>query len=119
MYSNYNILSEEENGWNFNGVEFEKKKSLSENDVDVNIRYLSVNYMINNIELHKLVYSDPYFYKDELKRIKSFLSPRQAIIYGSAGLNAAINNVYNDGYTDADDIGYTVTTSGACPFITP
>jgi hypothetical protein len=110
VYSNYNILSEEENGWNFNGVEFEKKKSLSENDVDVNIRYLSVNYMINNIELHKLVYSDPYFYKDELKRIKSFLSPRQAIIYGSAGLNAAMNNVYNDGYTDADDIGYTKFT---------
>ena len=110
VYSNYNILSEEENGWNFNGVEFEKKRSLSENDVDVNIRYLSVNYMINNIELHKLVYSDPYFYKDELKRIKSFLSPRQAIIYGSAGLNAAMNNVYNDGYTDADDIGYTKFT---------
>jgi hypothetical protein len=110
VYSNYNILSEDENGFNFNGVEFEKKRSLSENDVDVNIKYLSVNYMINNIELHKLVYSDPYFYKDELKRIKSFLSPRQAIIYGSAGLNAAMNNVYNDGYTDVDDIGYTEFT---------
>ncbi len=110
VYSNYNILSEEENGFNFNGIEFEKKRSLSENDVDVNIRYLSVNYMINNIELHKLVYSDPYFYKDELKRIKSFLSPRQAIIYGSAGLNAAMNNIYNEGYTDADDIGFTKFT---------
>jgi hypothetical protein len=110
VYSNYNILSEDENGFNFNGVEFEKKRSLSENDVDVNIKYLSVNYMINNIELHKLVYSDPYFYKDELKRIKSFLSPRQAIIYGSAGLNAAMNNVYNDGYTDVNDLGYTEFT---------
>jgi hypothetical protein len=107
VYVNYNILSEEENGWNFNGVEFEKKKGLSENDVDVNIKYLSVNYMINNIELHKLVYSDPYFYKEELKRIKSFLSPRQAIIYGSAGLNAAMNNIYNEGYTDVEDLGYT------------
>jgi hypothetical protein len=111
VYSNYNILSEDENGFNFNGVEFEKKRSLSENDVDVNIKYLSVNYMINNIELHKLVYSDPYFYKDELKRIKSFLSPRQAIIYGSAGLNAVMNNVYNDDYTDIDDLGYTDFTA--------
>ena len=107
VYSNYNILSEDDAGFNFNGIEFEKKTALSENDVNVNIKYLAVNYMINNIELHKLVYSDPYFYKDELKRIKSFLSPRQAIIYGSVGLNAAMNNVYNEGYTDADDIGFT------------
>jgi ABC-type transporter Mla subunit MlaD len=110
VYSNYNILSEEENGWNFNGIEFEKKKALSENDVNLNIKYLSVNYMINNIELHKLVYSDPYFYKDELKRIKSFLSPRQAIIYGSAELNAAMNSVYNEGYDDVNDLGYTEFT---------
>ena len=110
VYSNYNILSEDDAGFNFNGIEFEKKTALSENDVNVNIKYLAVNYMINNIELHKLVYSDPYFYKDELKRIKSFLSPRQAIIYGSAGLNAAMNNVYNEGYTDIEDIGYTKFT---------
>ena len=110
VYSNYNILSEDDAGFNFNGIEFEKKTALSENDVDVNIKYLAVNYMINNIELHKLVYSDPYFYKDELKRIKSFLSPRQAIIYGSAGLNAAMNNVYNEGYTDIEDIGFTKFT---------
>jgi hypothetical protein len=110
VYSNYNILSEDDAGFNFNGVEFEKKTALSENNVDVNIKYLAVNYMINNIELHKLVYSDPYFYKDELKRIKSFLSPRQAIIYGSAGLNAAMNNVYNEGYTDVKDIGFTKFT---------
>lgn len=107
VYSNYNILFEDENGWNFNGVEFEKKTGLSKDAVDLNIKYMSVNYMINNIELHKLVYSDPYFYKDELKRIKSFLSPRQAIIYGSAGLNAAMNTIYNEGYTSTEDVGYT------------
>lgn len=107
VYSNYNILFEDENGWNFNGVEVEKKTGLSKDAIDLNIRYMSVNYMINNIELHKLVYSDPYFYKDELKRIKSFLSPRQAIIYGSAGLNAAMNSIYNEGYADVEDLGYT------------
>ena len=35
--------------------------------------------MIANIELHKLVYSDPYQYSDELKRIKNFNSPRQPL----------------------------------------
>ena len=38
------------------------------------LEMLQINYMINNIELHKLIYSDPYQYKDELKRIKSFIS---------------------------------------------
>ena len=107
VYSNYNLLYLNEKGYNFNGIEFEKKEALSENDVNVNLTYLSVNYMINNIELHKLIYSDPYFYKDELKRIKSFLSPRQALVYGSSMFNAALNNVYNEGYTDIEDIGYT------------
>jgi hypothetical protein len=58
---------------------------------------LQINFMINNIELHKLLYSDPYQYKDELKRIKKFLSPRQALSSNSSELNAAMNNVYNEG----------------------
>jgi len=67
---------------------------------------MSVNYMIANIEMHKLLYSDPYQYKDELKRIKSFLSPRQALVSNSPQMNVAYNNIWNDGY-NKDDIGYT------------
>ena len=70
------------------------------------LKVLSVNYMIANIEMHKLIYSDPYQYNDELKRIKNFNSPRQAMLYGSPKVNASLNNKYNRGY-DAGDIGYT------------
>ena len=67
---------------------------------------LQINFMINNIELHKLLYSDPYQYKDELKRIKNFLSPRQALSSNSSELNAAMNRVYNEGFKEGE-IGYT------------
>jgi len=67
---------------------------------------MSVNYMIANIEMHKLLYSDPYQYKDELKRTKSFLSPRQALINNSPKMNTALNKVWNEGF-EKDDIGYT------------
>ncbi len=67
---------------------------------------MSVNYVVANIEMHKLIYSDPYQYKDELKRIKSFLSPRQAIVSNSPKMNVAYNTVFNEGYSK-DDIGYT------------
>jgi len=70
------------------------------------LQMLQINFMINNIELHKLLYSDPYQYKDELKRIKNFLSPRQALASNSSGLNAAMNNVYNQGFKEGE-IGYT------------
>ena len=67
---------------------------------------LSVNYTVANIEMHKVIYSDPYQYKDELKRIKSFLSPRQALVSNSPKMNVAYNNIYNKGYSK-DDMGYT------------
>jgi hypothetical protein len=67
---------------------------------------MSVNYMVANIEMHKLLYSDPYQYKDELKRTKSFLSPRQALINNSPKMNTALNKVWNEGF-EKDDIGYT------------
>ena len=57
---------------------------------------LSVNYTVANIEMHKVIYSDPYQYKDELKRIKSFLSPRQALVSNSPKMNVAYNNIYNN-----------------------
>ena len=63
---------------------------------------LSTNYAINNIELHKLLYSDPYFYSDELKRIKNFASPRQSIVNSSPGMNTAYHNVWNKGFSNKD-----------------
>lgn len=45
--------------------------------------FLSANYIINNIEYHKMFFGDPFQFQekkgklDEIKRIKSFLSPRR------------------------------------------
>ena len=80
-------------------------ETLSDSDLLNRLEMLQINFMINNIEFHKLLYSDPYQYTDELKRIKSFLSPRQSLVSNSSGLNAAMDRVYNEGF-EKGDIGY-------------
>jgi len=87
-------------------IAFNNADGLTEPNLNRQLNALAANYIINNIELHKLIYSDPYQYADELKRIKNFLSPRQAILYGSSKMNEAMNIVYNRGYAK-DDIGRT------------
>ena len=89
-------------------------KSMTESQYNRELKSLSVNYMIANIEMHKILYSDPYQYKDELKRTKSFLSPRQVLISGDVEVNALLNRVYNKEFSakkDKDgniiDIGFT------------
>lgn len=104
----YGILNSSELG----GMEFENidlPKNLSDRDVNRHLTVLTVNYMIANIEMHKLLYSDPYQYEDELKRIKSFNSPRQSIINSSPKMNTAFNNVWNRTF-GSNDIGYTKFT---------
>jgi hypothetical protein len=88
------------------GLSFGQEEMMSKEALANKLKVLSVSYMIANIEMHKLVYSDPYQYTDELKRIKNFNSPRQALLYGSNKVNAALNDKYNRGY-EVDDIGYT------------
>jgi len=67
---------------------------------------MTANYIIANIDQHKLIYGDPYQYKDELKRTKSFLSPRQPVINSSPAWNSKANDLYNRDYTP-ETIGYT------------
>jgi hypothetical protein len=63
--------------------------------------FLAVNYIINNIEYHKILFGDPYQFAikngklDETKRIKSFLSPRR-ITVDFPELNSALNRDYNN-----------------------
>ena len=108
--TNYNVISNEGDGkYTTTTLKFADKNEITEEDLNRNLNALTSNFMINNIELHKLLYSDPYQYSDELKRIKNFLSPRQNMIHGSLMLNAALDRVWNKGM-DATDIGYTDMT---------
>jgi hypothetical protein len=104
----YGIISETGKGniWQVNNLSFAKGEGVRQDVLDRNLTALTINFMINNIELHKLLYSDPYQYKEELKRIKSFNSPRQAIISNSTNMNQAFDKVWNKGY-EFDDIAYT------------
>lgn len=79
---------------------------LTQTEFDSRMFGLIANFAINNIEFHKLVYGDPYRYKDMLKRAKNFNSPHQAIIYGSNNFNIAADKVYNKNYAPGD-IAYT------------
>jgi hypothetical protein len=81
-------------------------EEISAESLDLQLKTLTANYVIANIEFHKLIYSDPYQYSDELKRIKNFLSPRQAIISGSAEMNTALGRIWNQGFKEGD-LGWT------------
>ena len=103
----YGILKEGMTGFEFENINL--PKNITEKEVDKQLMALTANYMIANIDMHKILYSDPYQYEDELKRIKSFNSPRQAIINSSPKMNAALSNVWNRGF-NAGDIGFTKFT---------
>lgn len=100
----YLINENEETGQS--SIEGTQIATSSIDEIDAILHALMANYIINNIEFHKLIYSDPYFYKDELKRVKNFNSPSRGLAAGSAELNSALNTVYNKGYNNKD-IGYT------------
>lgn len=92
----YNIIYPSENGYSVEGLSmFNVDENYSMDAIKNKVRIGTINFMIANIELHKLLYSDPYQYSDELKRIKNFTSPRQILSYGNAQVNSRLNNLYN------------------------
>lgn len=103
----YGIIKYTEEGLNIDEIAFDNKNDITEEFLKTNIKVMTINYMIANIEYHKLVYSDPYQYKDELKRIKNFNSPRQPLVWGSKKINQAFNKLFNKGYNDKNDIGFS------------
>jgi len=76
------------------------KLALTDQDVNNVIKFANANYMINNVEFHKILFGDPYQFEikgnqlDETKRIKSFLSPRR-ITVNSDEFNNLFNSEYN------------------------
>lgn len=80
------------------------KNQLTEKEFNDIIKFVNINYIINNIEYHKILFGDPYQFKitdkkgkvilDETKRIKSFLSPRR-ITFNHPAYNSFLNREYN------------------------
>lgn len=110
----YKVIDYNEDGLIVEGLNLLNKTDgtvmdVTEYNVTQQLKISSVNFMIANIELHKLLYSDPYQYEDELKRIKNFLSPRQPLVHGSEKFTKALNDKYNEGYSESD-LGYTDMT---------
>jgi len=95
----YDVIKYGELGLEVEGVNFGE---VTEETLKTKLRTLSTNYMIANIEMHKLLYSDPYQYADELKRIKNFNSPGQPLLHGSPELNARYNEIFNEEYTEGE-----------------
>ena len=86
---------------NFLKAESLNKNNLSNKDINNILTYANVNYVIANIEYHKILFGDPYQFAikkggalDETKRIKSFLSPRRTT-FDSAEYNTYLNNNLN------------------------
>lgn len=96
---------------NFLDTHLGSKKFLSPEEVDSLIEFREINYIMNNIEMHKTFFGDPAIYKDELKRIKSFMSGRENthvdLLNNEQGANFALTEVMNKGLKPGD-IGYHV-----------
>jgi hypothetical protein len=91
--------------YDFNSISLIDSTRLTEEKLMLQLTALNVSFMINNIELHKLVYSDPYQYKDELKRTKLFNSSSQPLV-SSPEMNTLFDKVWNGKY-NFGDLGYT------------
>lgn len=105
---NYGIIEYDKttNKDTINNINFSNRVNVDRQVTLDQLKVSQVNYMVANIEMHKLIYSDPYQYEDELKRIKNFTSPRQALAHGSPELNSKLDELYNQGLTPGD-VGYT------------
>lgn len=77
---------------------------MTDSAMELELKKLTVNYIISTIELHKLLYADPYLYNDELKRIKNFTSPKVALA-DSPEINKVLNDIYNRDFKP-EDLGY-------------
>ncbi len=98
----------------FSQAENLDKFNMDETVLDNLMTFAAANYIISNIELHKVLFGDPYQFKikgeqlDETKRIKSFLSPRLTT-FDTPEYNTWLNenmNVAGDVELASTDPGY-------------
>lgn len=105
------MLDGSENNWSIKGLSSEiqqlifgrdvivaggknenKVKKLTTEQLNNLLLLREINYVFNNIELHKMFFNDPAQYEDAHKRIKSFLSGRE---YTHSDLKSDLNDVLN------------------------
>jgi len=98
----------------FTKAESINKNKLTQEEIDNILTFANANYIINNIEFHKILFGDPYQFKvkdgilDATKRFKSFLSPRRTT-FDSPEFNTFLNEDYNkagDIELSPEDPGY-------------
>jgi predicted NAD-dependent protein-ADP-ribosyltransferase YbiA (DUF1768 family) len=101
------IVQISETDFVYNGLDdtFAKREKLNKNRLSIDdvrriLTFSQTNYIINNIELHKILFGDPYQFAiknnklDETKRIKSFLSPRRTT-FDTPEFNTFLNQTLN------------------------
>ncbi len=89
--------------------------SMTEEQLKTLLTFANTNFVINNIEYHKVIFGDPYQFKitekdgkvilDETKRVKSFLSPRKITLSFDEmnnWLNSKLNSVGTIPLTEKD-----------------
>ncbi len=128
------LVANKKEGYKYAKIDsdFVKDKGINKNNVTEDqltslLTFTNVNYMINNIELHKILLGDPYQFAtkdgklEETKRVKSYLSPRR-ITFNIPEFNNFLNDYYNKagglqltdndyGYHEHKDFARTATMS--------
>ena len=79
---------------------------LDSNQVANYILQREANFLINQIEMYKVMYGDPYSYSDISKRSKSFLSPRQVAVNNDVKWNNKAQELWNRDHAEGS-LGYT------------
>lgn len=102
----YDLISKTADGYTTD-LGYDERK-MSNEVMDLELKALTMNYIIANIELFKVLYSDPYQYSDLLKRIKNFLSPRVPMM-DSQETNMMLHEVYNRDFEEGS-LGWTDMT---------
>lgn len=104
MLKSLNIISlnKDKTTYSWKGLDgdFAKKNNINPKSIEagtiINIlTFRTINYAINNVEMHKLFFGSPLAYKDA-KRYKLFLSPREMSIYGVEDFNHYLNTHMNE-----------------------
>ena len=89
-----------------------KKNNHTKAELDRLLLFREMNYVMNNIEMHKFFFGDPAQYKDELKRIKSFLSGREYTHVDMYGTSEGFNQWANSTLNKAGDVQLSLGDPG-------